>query len=229
MSDSIPIRSVRRESLAGDASRLPYHDSLVLRGGGVRGLASYLFAGAILFALTEWMGHAGASVALGETGAVESVQVTLLGFSVVGLWRADADGRGSPLSKLLAAFLLTMLIRELDGFFDLLVHGFWKVPAYAVAAVATAFAVSHRAEVRGEWGQFVNSRAAGMLATALFVLLVQSRVLGQQRIWEEALGADYTRAAPRIVEELSELGGYLLLALAAAERWRAARREDSAT
>lgn len=63
----------------------------------------------------------------------------------------------------------------------------------------------------------VGSRAIGLCAAALFVVLIESRILGRQDVWSSALGASYVRVVPRLVEELSELAGYGLLLMGCAE------------
>ncbi len=167
-----------------------------------------------LFGFTEALRLYGPQVLLGERGVIE---LTQLGFLVAALCQL---GRSSSRQSLRAAVVPLMLligavlVRELDGALDLIVHGFWKYPAWALALAALAFSARNREAVVNSIDQMRQRRTVGLFVGAAFIVFIQSRILGRQVVWSGALGSGYLVVVPRLVEELTELAGYGLLLVA---------------
>ena len=85
---------------------------------------------------------------------------------------------------LIGGFFLAMLIRELDGLFDLLSHGSWV------------------------W--FTRTPYYGMMISGLLAILVFSRLFGMHGLWYAVLEENYARVVKNTVEEGSESFGYML-------------------
>lgn len=194
-----------------------------------RGVVVLVVFALLMLGVTETMKRVELEVLLGEQGVIELTQLGLLAAIYWNLRAAATmDGSGS-LFVLLSRLLIIAIIRELDGMLDLVWHGFWKVPALLVAAVAIRGASLHWEQIRQGMVPFLRSSSAGISLTASAVVLVQSRMLGRQSVWRDVLDADYVRIVPRLVEETSELAGYALMAWGAIEvrRWVAHRHRQS--
>ncbi|MEL6430954.1 MAG: hypothetical protein AAFR54_17360 [Planctomycetota bacterium] len=176
-----------------------------------------LCVGALLYGFTEWLRISGPGSVLGEGGPVELAQLGLLGASGVCLWRSASRPEIRPVVIPLLSVLIAAFTRELDGPLDRVVHGVWKYPAWGAVIVGASYVVTHIDEVRSSVRGLVGCRAVGLCAAALFIVLVESRILGRQDVWSAALGASYVRDVPRLIEELSELAGYGLLLMGCAE------------
>ena len=185
----------------------------LLRSTGIA--CSFLAAGALLWTLAEWTRRVGASVALSESGAIELTQVALLISASMLLLRPRHGRPAASIFVLAGLLLLTMVVRELDGMFDRIYHGAWKVPAYAIVAWAGWHFLQRMEEVSSQWHRLKKTRGVGVFMAGLFVVLIQSRLLGQQSVWQGALQENYIRHAPRLVEELCELGGYGIILVSA--------------
>lgn len=170
--------------------------------------------GTLLYLLTEALRRNGPRTLLDESGMIELAQLGLLISAICILgWKAKHHSLRAlvvPLMFLLGA----MLTRELDAALDLLVHGFWKYPAWALACTALVLLVRRHDDAVRALDRIRYRRTVGLFASAAFVILIQSRLLGRQAVWESALGEHYHRNFPRLVEEFTELVGYGLLLLA---------------
>lgn len=126
-----------------------------------------------------------------------------------------------PLAVLIGGFFACMLIRELDMVFDLIHHGFWRYPALLVAAAAILYALRQRALLLHSLASFVSSPAYVLVSTGLAVVLVFSRLLGMDWLWHQVMGEGYLRVVKNVVEEGTELLGYVII-LQGAWRYRCA-------
>ena len=113
---------------------------------------------------------------------------------------------------LVAGFFGCMLIREFDGYLDLIFHGAWKYFALAFAGF-----FSYQAYRLGKENtvvslvDFMTTRAYTFIFIGLSIILVFSRLFGMSELWEAALGDHFTRAVKNLAEEGTELLGYALI------------------
>jgi len=121
---------------------------------------------------------------------------------------------------LLGGFLTTMLIRELDGLFDLIKHGCWVYVALAVTLVCLAAAATHLRSTLAGLACFIRARSYGMMLCGLLCILLFSRLMGMHVIWESVLLDGYDRTAKNLGEEGVELFGYTLCFLASLQFMR---------
>lgn len=117
-----------------------------------------------------------------------------------------------------AAFFACLLIRELDAFFDLIVHGFWKYLATPVAVAAVIYGVKNLNSMWSGLSRFLRSQAGTVMVVGLVVLLFYSRLFGMADLWKEIMGDGYSRSVKNAIEETCELLGYSLI-LAASARY----------
>ncbi|WP_318489162.1 hypothetical protein [Photobacterium leiognathi] len=113
---------------------------------------------------------------------------------------------------LISAFFTCMLIRELDSFFDQMVHhGFWVIPALVVAFSAISYALSDRKNTVINLKQFMGNKHFPVLALGLAILFVFSRLLGMGSFWHQIMGDAFIRVVKNIAEESTELLGYTII------------------
>ncbi|WP_127112089.1 hypothetical protein [Shimia sediminis] len=116
---------------------------------------------------------------------------------------------------LVSGFLLTLVIRENDAILDQIDHGFWKYPA-VLAMIATGVLVwRHRDTLRDPFLDHFESRSFAYFLTGLFIVLFFSRLFGSSVFLRDALGDNYTPWIKTIIQESSELLGYLVLLMGA--------------
>lgn len=157
---------------------------------------------------TSVIGHG-----LSEQSITEWSQEGLLFISAVLFfalaWRQPAK-RGFAI--LVGGFFGTMLIRELDGVFDNIAHGFWVYPACLWAAVVVALAARYRQGLLGTMARAANSRSFVYIVLGLAIVLSFSRVFGTTALWLGVLGeGEVARLAKTAVQEGLELFGYILI------------------
>lgn len=114
---------------------------------------------------------------------------------------------------LVAGFFSCMLIREFDYLFDLIWHGFWQWPAAAIAAVSIGYArLRCRGTVLQPMADFIGSRPYIHLVTGLVIVIVFSRVFGSGNLFWEPIIADYQHLYKSVIQEGTELLGYVFVA-----------------
>lgn len=187
---------------------------------------------AVIFLFDVHRGEAG-SVHFNEQSWTEYAQGILLilagaAFALGGHLNRD---RRIP-ACLLTGMAALACVRELDWVFDRVVHGFWRVPAAVVIAVAVASVWKTRKLLFGEFAREVGLAYWGTLCSGFSLVFVFSRLFGMRRNWEAMLGSqlpmESIRSVRRLAEEGTELAGYALIFLAAIgflfscfQEWRA--------
>jgi hypothetical protein len=162
---------------------------------------------------------------LSERSVTETVQV--LAALVSAVCFAVAAKRSPQLAAVLvlaSGLCATMLVRELDMYFDAIWHGFWVVPAGVVVATSAALAFRRRSSFVPAWARYSHTASYTYALLGLLVLLVFSRNFGSGAMWKPLLGDSTGAMVKTIVQEGIELLGYVLLARSAA----LAVRESSA-
>ncbi|NKE70253.1 hypothetical protein [Candidatus Manganitrophus noduliformans] len=113
---------------------------------------------------------------------------------------------------LLALLPLASAVREMDANLDRYVFdGAWQIMVAMAAFYAFFFIRRHRRSVAAQLQPVLASGPFGFLFAGFLTVMVFSRLIGQQLFWRAALQEQYLRLVGRIVEESSELFGYLLL------------------
>lgn len=120
--------------------------------------------------------------------------------------------------RVMGAFALMAAARELDNLtLELGWRHAYKVLALPAAAYAAWLLVAKRSVLGRELITFARSPGFTLIATGFFVVVIYSQILGQKVLWQAVVGADAYRPVKDLVEEASELLGYLLIAFGAAE------------
>lgn len=152
-------------------------------------------------------------------------EVILLAISLIFWWCSRRPGH-SGFGLLVAGFFGCMLIRELDALFDHIFHGFWVLPAVALAGFCIFRAWKSRNEVLARLAEFARTPAFGTMATGLVVILVFSRLFGTTALWHHIFASEYTKVAKKAVEEGTELLGYTICLASALDYALALKRRS---
>ena len=191
-----------------------------------------LVAGAALFSVPAFLFLQDARSGTGvvEGAYVETAQVgTLLLSGLLLLAAARRSARHGD--EFATALLFTalgvgcMVIRELDGFFDLfLFHGSWKVFALPFAMGVLALVVRRPRHLASSLAALLESRAGILLELFALTLLVFSRTFGLKVLWKTLFSQLQSglllteeqipyvaRAAKNAMEEVTELFAYMEL------------------
>lgn len=152
---------------------------------------------------------------LSEISVTEIVQESVL-FAIVAihLWLARSTTQQRQCNILIAGFFMSMLIRELDGLFDLISHGCWVWFALSAALIAIICVIPQRANIIDQLAGYAKKPCWGIMMSGLIFVLVFSRLFGMGSLWHHILQDGYLRLVKNMVEEGCELFGYLLCLMA---------------
>ncbi len=126
----------------------------------------------------------------------------------------------AELLRLLACLAALAAMRELDNFFLQLGwrSGYLWVglpfALYAVLLVSRA-----RLRLLDQIAVLVRNPAFALLAVGFFIVVIYSQLIGQKVLWIAVLGPDAYRPTKDLIEESSELLGYLMIVFGAAEAY----------
>ncbi len=99
---------------------------------------------------------------------------------------------------LIGGFFLAMLIRELDGLFDLLSHGSWRV-WFALLATAGSLLLPlrHLRQTLSQLAEYTRTPYYGMMISGLLAILVFSRLFGMHGLWYAVLDENFARVVKK--------------------------------
>ncbi len=148
-----------------------------------------------------------------EASFTEFFQETLLLLSAVGFFILAYFNRSvRGFAILVGGFFVTMLIRELDGFLDEIVHGFWIYPALAWTGFVLFLAARFREGLLPAMADATRSHAFVFIVIGLATVLAFSRVFGTGSLWGAVLNDPAAASLVKnTVQEGLELLGYLLI------------------
>ncbi|MDH6017382.1 hypothetical protein [Vibrio splendidus] len=152
---------------------------------------------------------------VGEVSATEMLQQLLLivtsgSFAYLAIEKREVKHA----ALLISAFFAVLFIREMDFWFDKIVHGAWVVPALLVAGSAIFYAIKNGKRTIDQLALILASPHMNLLVTGVMLLLVFSRLFGMGSFWHNVMGDDYVRVVKNIAEEGTELLAYCLIAFA---------------
>ncbi|MCG3117742.1 MAG: hypothetical protein LLH30_18890 [Candidatus Manganitrophus sp. SA1] len=211
-SDRIAGISERRHILRRVADRIP-HENSQLAFSTASYLVYFLTTAAMIQGVVLLSRRVDAHLLFAENGPVEWFQLVLLlacfGCLQTAAYRID---QRREIFHLLALLPLAAAVREMDAILDRSVFdGAWQLIVTLLVLHAFFFIRRHRLKVTIQLQPVLASGPFGLLIAGFLVVMVFSRLIGQQLFWRAALQEQYLRLVGRIVEESCELFGYLLL------------------
>lgn len=117
-------------------------------------------------------------------------------------------------SVLIGGFFTCMLIREMDFAFDAIFHGAWLIFALLAAFISLFIAFRRKDKALNGLAAFMRHPAYGMMLSGLLCVLVFSRLFGMHELWQGLMLDGYNRLVKNMVEEGTELFGYVICLLA---------------
>lgn len=148
-----------------------------------------------------------------DDSAIEYIELGLLCINIVAfLWLGRTRQAYLPFALIAAGFFLGLCIRELDEFFDQIVHGFWKVPVLFLLAIMGVYFYRNVQPVLRGLADFIAKRHFGTVAVGMVLLLVFSRLFGMKELWQMAMEDNYQRVVKNLAEEGLELMAYTIIA-----------------
>ncbi len=149
----------------------------------------------------------------GEGGAVEWAQFGVLLLAVAGFaFGAARLPRFRQCFLLLALAAAVALVREADSPLNaVLPHVGWKLPATLVVLAAVILIWREPARLGAQMKQFASCRGLPLLWAGLVVAVLFAQLVGHGRFLQLLMKQDYVRDYKRVVEELGELFGYVLV------------------
>lgn len=146
---------------------------------------------------------------------VEVVQEAILLFASIAFMVAAVRVReASGGLWLIAGFLMSLFIRELDCWFDYIRHGAWKYVFVIWLVILTWIIATHaRDTIFSGLAHFIRSRAWYLMLAGVVIVLVYSRLYGMKGLWElYAMGSCSSWPGIKsFSEESMELVGYTLI------------------
>ena len=163
---------------------------------------------------------------LSERSLTELSQQLLLLCSVgIFIWSARKVEESRTLFVLIAGFFGCMFLRELDYYFDMIVHGFWFYPTILLASLVITYAVMHRSYLVSSVKEFSQTNAYFNILMGLVVIMIFSRLFGSGTLWKEVMNEDYQHIYKTIIQEGLELFGYLFLFIGSFYQFRAIKKQ----
>ncbi|WP_308561368.1 transporter [uncultured Klebsiella sp.] len=148
---------------------------------------------------------------LGEVSVTEILQESILAVIVFIHFKLVKDSAHMRECHLLiGGFFLAMLIRELDGLFDLISHASWVWFALSTSVAIIAYTARNYRQALDDLARYPLMPYYGMMISGLLCILVFSRLFGMHLLWETVLREQYVRVVKNMVEEGAESFGYVL-------------------
>ena len=153
-----------------------------------------------------------------ENGPVEFIQLGLLACAIVFFVMVAMRCRHFREFAIFCAALCGFVIfRELDALLDDMIPVIgWKI-GYLVLLFGATVVFRGRSRFLLQLRQFVQLRAFAVLWAAFIIAVPFAQLVGHGAFLEAFMGADYTGNYKRIIEEVGELVGYLVIVMGALE------------
>jgi len=149
---------------------------------------------------------------LSEQSLTEVFQQLLLLASVaIFSWSAYKEQESRTFFILVAGFFGCMLLRELDYYFDMIVHGFWFYPTILLASSVIIYSIKNDEFLLRSVRSFGQSKAYFNILIGLVIIMIFSRLFGSGTLWKDVMNEDYHHIYKTIIQEGLELFGYLFL------------------
>lgn len=112
---------------------------------------------------------------------------------------------------LIAGFFLVLFIRENDGLLDNIYHGFWFPVALVVTFTTITYFLLDYKNAFTQFARLLKAPPMQLIIFALAFLLVFSRLFGMGSFWRLIMNKDFVYAVKSMIEEGTELLGYVLI------------------
>ncbi|HMP90083.1 MAG TPA: hypothetical protein PJ991_07770 [Kiritimatiellia bacterium] len=173
------------------------------------------FTGSLPF----WVGE-GDYLVFAENAFIQRLQLALLAASAIILVLVARSSGTPAVCYLLGIVTMIAFNRELDSFWNKIIPFLgWKaiVTLFVLAGIAVSYYYRHN--LNSQIGKFLqdNGRSFGLFWCGFVVAVPFAQLVGHGDFLMEVLGDDYVPHYKRVIEELGELAGYMLLLVGSLE------------
>lgn len=151
-------------------------------------------------------------------------QLLLLASAAIFIWSATKVEESRTLFILVAGFFGCMFLRELDYYFDMIVHGFWFYPTILLASSVIIYSMKHSAYLISSVRSFSQTNAYFNILVGLIIIMVFSRLFGSGTLWKAVMNDDYHHIYKTIIQEGLELFGYMFLFIGSFYQFRSVKK-----
>ena len=156
-------------------------------------------------------------------------QLLLLASAAIFIWSATKVEESRTLFILVAGFFGCMFLRELDYYFDMIVHGFWFYPTILLASSVIIYSIKHSTYFISSVRTFSQTNAYFNILVGLVIVMIFSRLFGSGTLWKEVMNDDYHHIYKTIIQEGLELFGYVFLFIGSFYQLRSVQKRDQQT
>lgn len=159
-------------------------------------------------------------IVFSENGPLEWIQLILI-FISASLLLCDSRLRICEFKELFCVIAFLQLFaaaREMDLIFDRFIPVIgWKLPATVCVLVIVLIYLKNKSIFLSQLERFIQTRSFALLWCGFIVAVPYSQLVGHGKFLELLMGDDYMRDYKRVIEELGELLGYLLIMVGSLE------------
>ncbi|KGJ96920.1 hypothetical protein [Colwellia psychrerythraea] len=138
-------------------------------------------------------------------------QLLLLASIAIFIWSSIKVEESRTLFVLVAGFFGCMFLRELDYYFDMIVHGFWLYPTLLLASLVITYSIKNNKHLISSVRSFSQTNAYFNILVGLVIIMIFSRLFGSGTLWKEVMNDDYHHIYKTIIQEGLELFGYVFV------------------
>ena len=166
-----------------------------------------------------WLHVNVSGISTSEFSPLEQLQhACLAACIIIFLWIASRDRLRRPMAVGWATLFGLFLIRELDYVFDqILVDNLWQVSCAVLLAFSGVYLFRHRQRFAMGWRRSWPSAGLGMVLAGLLLLIPFTQIVVSSELWSVVMEGSYRQAVKVAVEELMELGAYLIILIGSVE------------
>ena len=120
-----------------------------------------------------------------------------------------------------------MFLRELDYYFDMIVHGFWFYPTILLAASVIIYSIKNIDNLANSFRCFSQTQAYFNILIGLVIIMIFSRLFGSSVLWREIMNDDYKHVYKTIIQEGLELFGYILIFIGSLSQYKFSKNSQN--
>lgn len=115
------------------------------------------------------------------------------------------------LSFLIVALLACALVREADSFLDALADGLWQILVALILVGVGLHLARQKKAIQTQIAWLGSHFSLGLMLSGFVIVMGFARVFGRGAMWQQIMGAQYTKTIKYFAEESVELMGYVIL------------------
>ena len=151
-------------------------------------------------------------------------ELLLLASAAIFIWSAIKEKESRTLFILVSGFFSCMLFRELDYYFDMVMHSLWVYLVTLLTSFVIIYSMKHTTYLISSARSFSQTKAYFNILVGLVIILVFSRLFGSGTLWRDILNDDYITRYKDIIQEALESLGYIFLFIGSFHQFRSVKK-----